>query len=103
MGCPLRSKTNTAICPVLVTKVFCFPSVMYRIPRSLEEKGCFYDSIRKNQNSDSNSKKILFPPPLFPLKNGSMISTISAKRNQTSYTNGQKPHQVLLADKPSAS
>lgn len=48
------------------------------------------------------AKKILIAP-LLPVKNSYIVSTISAKRNQISYSNGQKPHQVLLAGKPSAS
>lgn len=56
MGCAVRSRTNTTSCPVLVTNVICFTSLVWRTPQSPEEKLCVYDAIRKNQNSNSKSK-----------------------------------------------
>lgn len=47
-------------------------------------------------------KNIIGPSPL-PVINSFTFPTISAERNQTSYSSGQNPHQALLAGKSSAS
>lgn len=100
MGCALRSRTNTTSRPVLVTNILLVRCGEY--PSHQKRSYVLMMPLGKIKTSILKANKVLFPP-LLPVKNSCIFSTISAKRNQISYSNRQKPCQVLLAGKPSAS
>lgn len=101
MECALSSRTNTASCPVLVTNAFCFTKLLWRIPQLPAEKPCVSPLGKiKTPVQFLKEKHYSSLPP--SVKKSSTLPTISAKRNQTSYSNGQNLHQALLLGKSSA-
>lgn len=97
VGCALRSRTNTPSCPVLVTDSFCFMKLLWRISQLPAEKQCVSPLGKIKTVRFLKEKYYSFLPP--SVKKSCTLPTISAKRNQTSYFNGQNLHQALLASK----
>lgn len=102
VGCALRSRTSTPSCPVPVTNAFCFTKSLWRISQLPAEKQCV-SPLGKIKTPVQFLKEKYYSSLPSPCWIRGTLPTISAKKNQTSYSNEQNLHQALLAGKSSAS